>query len=203
MNRIPIPNTLIAVLAAVTVVAGCSSSTGSVAVDANQFRNILVIGVANDYEGRAQFERELVSELKAAGTRATAMYVAAGGNKPIEQQAIEDIVSANGFDAVLISRVVNRDADAEMKTGSVATKSVRKGGGIDLFRYDYEEINEPMALDVDLSVTITTGLFDAASSQRVWAIESTISDKDYIEQLVAEAADIIVRRLKRDRLIKH
>jgi len=200
---------LITLLVGVALFAGCSSSTGGVAgdsqsaADSTLFRNILVIGVASDYEGRAQFERQLVSELKAAGTTATAMYVAAGGNKPIEQQAIEDIVSANGFDAVLISHVVNRDAHAELKEGSVATKSVRKGGGIDLFRYDYEEVNEPKALDVDLSVTITTGLYDASSSQRVWAIESAISDKDYIEQLISDAADIIVRGLKKDRLIRH
>ncbi len=200
---------LVAVLAGAVVFTGCSSSTGTVvtalqpAVGGTLFKNILVIGVANNYEGRAQFERELVSELRAADTTATAMYVAAGDNKSIEQRAIEELVSARGFDAVLISRVVNRSTAAAMKTGSAATKSVRKGGGIDLFRYDYEEINGPVTVDVDLSIAFTTELFAASDSQKVWAIESSISHKEHLEQIINEAADIIVRGLKKDRLIRH
>lgn len=190
-------------------ILGCSASTGSVTkvgasgYQDSPFSNILVIGVADNYEGRSQFERKLTADLKASGTNATAMYVVAGGNKPIAREAIEELVQSNGYDAVLISRVLNRNAEASMKAGSTGAKAIRKdGGGIDLFRYDYEEINEPMTLDVNLSVAFTTELFAASDSQRVWAIESSISDKDYLEQVISEAADIIVRRLKRDRLIR-
>jgi hypothetical protein len=191
-------------------ILGCTASTGNVSTELARghpsapFSSILVIGVADNYEGRAKFERKLASELRAAGTTATALYVAAGGNKPIEREAIEALVQANGYDAVLISRVLNRNTDASMKAGSSASKAVRKdGGGIDLFRYDYEELNEPTTWNVELSVTISTELFAASDSQRVWAIESSISDKDYVEDVINEAADIIVRRLNRDRLIRN
>ena len=209
MNRTHKRSFLMALIASAAVCTGCASSTGTVVTDVQPavagtlFENILVIGVANNYEGRAHFEGQLVSELRAAGTTATAMYVAAGGNKPIEQQAIEKLVRANGFDAVLISRVVNRSTSAAMKTGSTETRSVRKGGGIDLFRYDYEEINGPATVDVDMSIVFTTELFAASDSQRAWAIEASISHKEHLEQVINEAADIIVRRLKRDRLIRH
>lgn len=201
---------LLSVLAVLSAgMLGCSASTGSVSTErpsdhqGSPFSNILVIGVAADYEGRSQFERKLSADLRAAGTNATAMYVVAGGNKPIAREAIEELVQSEGYDAVLISRVVNRNTDASMKDGSAGAKAVRKdGGAIDLFRYDYEEINEPMTLDVNLSVAFTTELFTASDSQRVWAIESSISDKDYLEQVIDEAAVIVVRRLKKDRLIR-
>ena len=166
------------------------------------FRNILVIGVANDYEGRASFERRLASELRTNGTNATALYSVAGGNKPIERSAIEALVKENGYDAVLISRVLNRDIDAELKSGSIGTKAVRKDGRpINLFRYDYEELNEPPSLDLSLSVRISTELFAAESSDLIWAIESAISGQEQIDGLVLEAVRSITLQLKKERLI--
>jgi len=166
------------------------------------FKNILVIGVANDYEGRASFERRLASELKANGANASALYVVGGGNKPIERSAIEALVQENGYDAVLISRVLNRDTAVAVKEGSAGGKATRMGGrAVNLFRYDYEELNEPPTLDLSLSVTISTELFAADSSDIVWAIESAISGKDGIDSLVSEAVETIIRQLRKDGLV--
>ena len=191
------------------VISACSTTTGAVSAEGTsssghtRFGNILVIGVANDYEGRSMFERKVASEIRAAGADATALYIAAGGNKPIERKALEDLVKANGYDAVLISKPVSRSADPSMKTGSAATKASRKGGGIDLFRYDYEELNEPTTWNVNLSITISTELFAASDSQKVWSTETKISKKDSLEELVNEVSAKIVRQLKRNRLISN
>ena len=189
-------------------IIGCTASTGSVttpgssgAKDAH-FGNILVIGVANDYEGRAMFERKLVSALRKAGAAATAHHVAAGGNKPIDRESVEGLVAMDGYDAVLISRVLNSESDATFKSGSAGGKAIRKDGRpVNLFRYEYEELNEPMILNMDLTVTLAIELFETTDKEMIWRIESTISDNDMLEDLVDEAIDTIIRRLKRDRLI--
>lgn len=208
MRRIHQRSLFLALAALSAGISGCSASTGNMSTEGasshegTRFNNILVIGVANNYEGRSRFERKLTSELRAAGADATALYIAAGGNKPIVREAIEELVKTNGYDAVLISRPLNRDSDASMKSGSAATKAVRKdGGGIDLFRYDYEELNEPKTWIVDFSITISTELFAASGSQKVWSHETNVSKKETLEDLINEASEKIVRRLKRDRLI--
>lgn len=189
------------------IITGCAASTQTVSTsqasshEGTRFNNFLVIGVGNNYEARSRFERKLASELKATGVSATALYVAAGGNKPIVREAIEELVSANGFDAVLISKPVSRSTESSMKTGSAATKAVRKGGGIDLFRYDYEELNDPVTWNVDLSVTLSTELFAAHHSQKVWTHDTKVSKKESLEDLINEASERIVRRLKKDQLI--
>lgn len=166
------------------------------------FENFLVIGVANDFEGRASFERKLVSELRSMGVNATALYVVAGGNTPIERNAIEALVEENGYDAVLISRVLNRETDTALKTGSTEAKAVRKDGRpINLFRYDYEELNEPPTLDFNTSVKLSTELFSADSSEKVWAIESDISSKDGLPSLVLEAVETVTQQLKKNKLV--
>ena len=196
------------VFALCVVFAGCSASTGSVKssgiadYQGAAFTKILVIGVANDYDGRARFERLLVSKLAEHDVAAVAYYRAMGGNKPIDKESIRQLVEAEGFDAVLITRVLNRDNTAAVKSGSVATKSTRLDeGALHLFRYDYEELNEPETLSVEMSVTLSSEVFAVESRNRVWAIESEISKKEVISQLVDDAVATIVRRLQKDGLI--
>lgn len=190
------------------VLAGCSASTGTVKssgvadYDGAAFTNILVIGVAPSYNGRARFERLLVSKLAEHNVAAVAYYRAVGGNKPIDRATIRQLVETEGFDAVLITKVLNRENDAAMKSGSVATKTTRMDdGALKLFRYNYEELNEPETLNVNMSVKLSSEVFDVESRSLVWAIESDISKKEMIDQLVDDAVKTIVRRLKKDGLL--
>lgn len=190
------------------VLAGCSASTGTVkssgvaGYEGAAFTNILVIGVAQDYNSRARFERLLVSKLAENNVAAVAYYRAIGGNKPIDRDSIKQLVETEGFDAVLITRVLNRDNEAAVKSGSVATKTTRLDeGALHLFRYNYEELNEPETLSVAMSVKLSSEVFAVESRNLVWAIESEISKKEVISQLVDDAVATIVKRLKKDGLI--
>jgi len=203
--------TSILILAAIMVlISACatpasSTSTGdSVAVDSGPFENLLVIGVGEDYEGRTRFERKLSADLRKRGIQAMAYHSAIGGNKPIDRESILQLIESKGFDAVVISRAANPPASGtSIKPGSVSTKVVRKDGRpIDLFRYDYEELNEPAILKVDLSVVLTTELYASASRQKVWTMETTVSHDESVGYLIHDAADAIVRGLKRDKLIR-
>jgi hypothetical protein len=195
-------------VATATGLAACAGSTGSASsqvssdYDGERFNNILVIAVANDYDGRARFERRLVSDLKAAGVSAAPMYLAVSGNEAIERESVEKLVASNAYDAVLISRVVNTDVDVAMKSGTVETQAVRKSGRpINLFRYDYEEISKPSTLDMAMSVSLQTELFAASSKQKVWSVESTIANKSDVEEIIDEAAKTILKGIKRGRLL--
>ena len=201
MPRIRKRSHFLAYVALSIVICGCSASPQT-NQDAKRFNNLLVIGVGVDYEGRSRFERKLVSDLKAEGVNATALYVAAGGNKPIEREAIKALVEANGYDSVLISRVLSRDSETSQNSGFAGAKAVRKdGGAVNLFRYDYVDLSEPAVLDIKLSIRFSTELFAATDSQRVWAIEAEVSKKDQLEYVINEASETIVRRLKKDKLI--
>ena len=196
------------ILALCIFVAGCSASTGSTTTLAGattsptKFSNLLVIGVAHDYDGRARFERRLVAQLGTRGTSATAYYVAVKGNKPITREAIEELVKSQNFDGVIITKVVNRDTDAQVKSGGAATKTVRKDdGALKLFRYDYQELNEPATLNINVSITILSELYETRNGDNVWALETQISKKEMVSEVVDDAVAKILRRLQKDRLI--
>ena len=179
-----------------------SSTPGSTNSEGRVFGNILVIGVANDYDGRARFERELASGLKSLGTSASAYYAAVGGNKPIDRQTIDELVKSDGFDAVLITKVLNRETTSTVKAASSTTRATRKDGrAVNLFRYEYEELNEPATLEAGLAVTISSELYAASDGQIVWSVESRIPNQEMISQIVDEAVSTVIKQLKSARVI--
>lgn len=166
------------------------------------FSKVLVIGVADNYSNRAEFERALAGELRSDGAAATPIHTVINRDTDIDREALEKLVEKHGFDAVLITRVINREETPRIKEGTSDTQAVRKDGGlIDLFRYEYEEINEPDRLTLAVNVVITSELFSALTGNRVWAIESDIPEGDSTHALIADAVDAVIRATRKDRLI--
>jgi hypothetical protein len=162
------------------VLSGCAA-TGTTSADPDpakvSYSNFLIIGVAGDYNNRAYFERSVVSGIRAKGSSARAFHVVAPGNKPITREAVKDAIESGGFDAVLVTRVLATDSDLDVRSTVTGTKVTRKDGGVlDLFRYDYEDLDEPMSLELNTKVK-------------------------NVGQLIEDAAEDVVRRLDRDDLI--
>lgn len=190
------------------VATACSSSGRTVstyegpAYDGPAFRNLLVIGVADNYNNRATFERLLSKNIAASGASATAYYTLVEMDAPIDRPAIEKVVEGGNYDAVLISRVLNRDVDSAVKVGTSGARKIRKdGGAASLFRYDYEELNEPVTLTTELSAVIASELFSVASKERIWSIETDVSNEASVGVLVIDASESIAARLRKDSLI--
>jgi hypothetical protein len=201
---VSLPKVLL-LIAVSTVAAGCAStSTTSANPDLAKvsYSNFLVIGVAGDYDNRAYFERSVVSGIKAKGSSARAFHVVVPGNKPVTREAVKEAIQSGGFDAVLVSRVLDTDTDMDVKDAVTGTKVTRKDGGVlDLFRYDYEDLDEPISLELKTKVNIATDLYSAANEQKVWSIESVSSATENVGRLIESAAENVVKRLSRDDLI--
>ena len=166
------------------------------------YSNFLIIGVAGDYNNRAYFERSVVSGIRAKGSSARAFHVVTPGNKPVTREAVKDAIESGGFDAVVVTRVLATDSDLDVKGAVTGTKVTRKDGGVlDLFRYDYEDLDEPMSLELNTKVTLTTEVYSAASEQMVWSLDSVSSATENVGKLIDDAAANVVKRLDRDDLI--
>ena len=199
----------LAVLFGFLLVIGACASSGRVvstfdgpAYEGPAFRNLLVIGIADSYNNRATFERTLAKEIAASGAQATALYTLVDKETPVDRATVEKVVDEGSFDAILITRALNRDFQSKARTGSPTAQAVRKeGSAANLFRYDYEEFNEPETLSMELNIVIGSELFSAASRKKVWSIEADIADQASISVLVIDASNVIASRLRRDGLI--
>lgn len=166
------------------------------------FRNVLVIAVADDYDARAQFERQVVSGIREIGAEATAYYTILGHNPPITSSGINNAVRSRHFDAVLMTRIEGQKHEVSVKGSAPDAKATHREGTVfDVFRYDYEELNEPDRVEINSSIVLVTELYAAAEQKKVWAIESTSFNYTDIYQLINSEAKTIVGRLKKDRMV--
>ena len=201
---------LIVYVSLMLALSACGGSTGTVKKTLDNpkytdfsYSDILVIGVAGDYDNRAAFERAMVSRIKAEGATAVAYYTVIGRNKPITRSAVSAAVKSRGFDAVLLTRVLSQSSVASVEGSTTDTKVSRMEADrvIDLFRYDYEQMTDPGDINILSTVTLSAEMFSGPDETRMWAIESTISDKENVGQIIEAAADTIMGQLKKDRLI--
>ena len=188
-----------ALFALFALTAGCATTETSsefLADDVGSFSNFLIVGQAGDYNSRAEFERLVVSDIRARGGSATAYHVAAGGNVPISRDSIREAVEGRNIDAVVLTRVINSDTDAQLRTGSTETLASRRDNGlIDLFRYDYREVTGPSDLDLEISVTIVTELYDVGDEALVWASKSSVPPVETMAELISGAVNSVARSI--------
>jgi hypothetical protein len=170
---------MIAFLSLLLMLSACSTSIKTVktlddpAYCDSRYHNFLVVGVAADYNNGAQFEGQLVSAIK-----------------------------VGGYDAVLLTRVADQHRKVDVKTGAPDTMVVRESGNVfDLFRYDYEELNDPETIEIDTDITIITELYETAGKNKIWAIESSSQSTDGAGILIGREVAAIMQQLKKDKLI--
>lgn len=166
------------------------------------FANILVIAVADDYDGRAAFEREMVAHIRDMGADAEAYYRIVGDQPQLSRELIVSAVEDGNFDAVLLTRVADSDFSARFRRGSAETKATPVGGNLfNLFRYDYTELNEPRRIEVNESVALTTELYAVSDEALVWAIETQSEGHAGLDELIDVQGKTIAAQLRRDRLV--
>ena len=163
-----------------------------------QFYNLLVVGIAGNYTNRAQFERTLVSELRGKRVYATAYHTVVPGNDAISREAVVRAIDTNGFDAVLVTRVLDQSADIEVAQGTPTAQATTIGGSaLNLFRYDYEELNEPGTVDLNLDVRLSTELFAAEEGTIVWSIQLDSEGAESTGILIDQMSTAIVNAVDR------
>ena len=178
-------------------VAGCATS-GNSGPDKEKFDNLVVIGVAGSWDSRAQFERDVVSGLRAEGVEAKPYSLVVGGGKAPTRDDVLATIDEHGFDAVVVTRVLDVKADTEVRDAATGTKVSRKESGfMKLFRYDYEEIGDPVDLTVNTQVEFVTDLYSAASEEIVWSSETKAPKSDNVATLIDASAKLLVRKLRR------
>jgi len=170
--------------------SACAESTSVVktyhdgSYDGTFFDNFLVITVAGSSDSRTLFEKTLVSRLIDVDTSASAYYAVMGRKQPIERDMLSIAVRSREFDAVLLTRPVNRNLPV-----------------VDLFRMNYDELNQLNDIDISNAVELMTELYSASDQKRIWAIRSTSPGSDSTEESVDVHASKIVAQLQKDALI--
>ena len=195
---------LIGVVSFLSACAGSTSGTNAVSDSGGPpFGNFVVIGIAGDYNSRAQFERQLAGELRRAGAAATMYYSIIGSNKPITPDDVRAAVESGDFDAILVTRILDTNVDLKVKKDRTVTDARTIGDRfVNLFRFNYTDYSKPGAVDLKTSITFAIEVYDVKTEEIVWSMDSSSRGETNLGLLIDRTAENIAKRLKRERLIK-
>ena len=166
------------------------------------YSNFLVLAIADDYTSRAQYERTVASSLRRLGSAATPYHEAVGGSGDISREKARELITQQGFDAVLVTHVRRSSTQVDIAQDSAAVKVTRKNERpIDFFRYDYEELDEPGAMNLLAEATLDSNLHRAVDGEIVWDFSWTSKSAENVGKLIDESSSALVRQLDRNKMI--
>lgn len=164
--------------------------------------SVLVVGAAGRLTLRAYSERQLVAELKREGIDARAYHAVAPGAQ-LSRDAIAAAARSEGLDGVVVTREAKRESAVKIEEGGASVKATPKGGNLlNLYRYDYESLNEPSRLVFNFDVSLTTDLYSVERELLIWTGESKYTEQESAELLIDRAARDISKALVRTGLVR-
>jgi len=190
------------ILLGITALAACASAPPSTVIrtvynpdaDMTGFGNVLVVSVTGTYQSRAQFERELVMAMSSSDVAAAAYYTVLGRNPQVTRSNLHNAIRNREFDAVIFTRLKGQEQKELAPLRPV-------GANLDLFAYDYDELNRDVGLQQAQAITFITEIYSTATQRKIWAIESLSFDKTTAAELISEQSAMIAAQIKKDKLL--
>jgi hypothetical protein len=198
------------VLAAISVIfiAACASQTEVVKLydsptrTDHTYKRLFIVDVSRTQDQLVDFEKEITARLKQESVDGIPSYTLIESGAGVLQDDIYRASEQVGADGILVAHIASVDTTMDVEEGREEMKFECRGGNpVDYFLYDHEVLSAPDSIKMAHTVVVVTNLYDAASRERVWTIQSTCFEKASMKEVLLDEADAIVRQLRIDKLI--
>ena len=180
-------------LAAAAVIAAtltsCAASTqltsswADPTAEGRSYKKIVVVGVTNKTSARHEYEDAWTRELAARGIEATPSYNFGGPDTKLDKDAAMQKLQEMGADAVLVTRLVDKDTYNTYYPPSystVAAPSPYYGGWYGYYSMGYSYMTSPGYVEENKVYRVETNLYDVHGDKLIWSglTETTLMSSD-------------------------
>ena len=200
-----------AILVIAATVVACAGKTSQTYVDRvarakelpnAPYKRVLIVGTAARASSAREFEEVLAKELTNNHTYAFG-YHRAASRADVKEDVVRSLAEMQDADAILVvtSRLVNAEREVRKERTDVQAE-VKGGGLVDFFRYDYQEYTSPPSADYRVNVQVHTDMFDVASDERIYTVESRTEFAETTSEIILGEARELASRLRKDKLVR-
>lgn len=202
---------IVVLLSMVAVVTACNAPlprthvervAKAAAVPNAPYSRVLVVAMLPRGSTARELEEVLVSEIRDGNTYAFG-YRRAASRADVDEQVLRSIAEAQQADSVIVvsAQLVDTSLDEKQQRTGVQSRVIG-GNLLDFFRYEYDEYAVPPEADPRMNVRLFTDLYDAATEQRVYAMESATERAMTNSEAILAEGQAIATRLHKDRMIR-
>lgn len=162
------------------------------------FSNILVIAITGVEDSRRSFERKFVAQLKSAGVKAVSSEAAIPmpADLELKKEAILKAIRQFGNDAVIITRLIDREVKEDYTRGGYASSYHGYYG------YYSHYVHGPAYSSLSLTVQLETNLYDVKTEKLIWSGQSKTMSRDSKSQIIDEVIKVVINELQHDKVIR-
>jgi len=162
------------------------------------FSNILVIAITGVEDSRRSFERKFVAQLKSAGVKAVSSEEAIPmpADLELKKEAILKAIRQFGNDAVIITRLIDREVKEDYTRGGYASSYHGYYG------YYSHYLHGPAYSSLSLTVQLETNLYDVKTENLIWSGQSKTMSRDSKSQIIDEVIKVVINELQHDKVIR-
>ncbi len=204
---------LIRLILLLCLVSGCSSTTLTGSWRSPEFSGrvdkIYIVGVSKQETHRRIFEDEFGAELQMYGIKTVSSYKDLKNAQKAELEAILEKVTANGADAMLMTRIIDKRTEEVVNPGRVTSyrTNVPYYGYRDYYPspyyrhyrdyYDrrYETIYEPATISKYKVITLESNLYDASSGELIWSAQLETVMEGTIKKMIQDFIKVVTKDL--------
>ncbi|UCH40851.1 MAG: hypothetical protein JSU67_03930 [Gammaproteobacteria bacterium] len=161
--------------------------------------SILIIGVSDQPAARRMFEDTFVKELEALGVSAKSSYRILTDEQILSKDALDAAISEQSMDAVLVTRVIGvEEIDTYTPPTYTRSPSTYHRHYRDYHSYYNHSVQvvTPGYWDKYQVLKIESNLYDSASQQLIWSIQSESFDPRSATQVIDEQIMVSIKSLR-------
>jgi len=167
-----------------------------------QPKRVLVIAIFKNQTARRMIEDEFRNHLKYGGTDAATGYEIFPGNEIPTKETVVEVIKARGFDALLLSRLIDTRTERRTVPGSAgyapANYAVPMRG---YYGSGYSSVYSSSYQVDDRFATVETNLYDAATEKLVWTATSDTWMAEADHKLVKTFVGKVMDSLRKQKLV--
>jgi hypothetical protein len=205
------------VIVAVSVLTACSQTKTSIPLswrnpgyEQTVFKNLFVIGVSENEDGRRLFEDTFAKALSSEGGAAHASWEQLPQSTQLTEEEIKAAIEGGGYDGVLITRLLSVDETKEYVPGSTHAVAPRNFGyygaypGYGYYGYyggSYATVHDPGYFKTNTTFRLETSLYSVATGQLVWSGQSDTIDPQSVADVIDSMTAAVAKQLRQEKLI--
>ncbi|MBO9201691.1 MULTISPECIES: hypothetical protein [Niastella] len=174
------------------------------------YSNLFILVVTADIQARVRLESDLSNVATSRGLKTVkSVDVMPFDIENPKQPTKEEVVSkvkASGCDGVFIATLLKKDdrvTYTEGRTGYVPMNNYTPAGNYYAYYTGaYNTISTPSYYTTDKVYFMQSNLYDAASEEKMWAVDSEVFNPSNIDAFSKSYTKTLISKLKKARLIK-
>jgi hypothetical protein len=169
----------------------------------SQPKKVLVIAMFKNQTVRRLIEDEFRNFLKYGGTDAATGYEIFSGNELPTKEAVAEQIRAGGFDALLLTRLI--DIRTEMRTVPSSGSYAPAPYGAPMRGYygtGYAAVYSPSYQVEDKYATVESRLYDVATEKLIWTATSDTWLSEGEQKLVKDYVAVMMETLRKQKLFR-